>query len=43
MGDEIFHGKMGMNDPWDFQIVANEGSDAQENALFYLSKKIFDQ
>ena len=36
-------GKHGMISPWSFQIITNEGSDAQENAVFQPSKKIFDK
>ena len=34
---------MGMNDPLGSCILAIEGSDAKENALFSSPKKTFDQ
>ena len=34
---------MGMNKPLDFYVIAIERRDAQENAMFYLQKLIFDQ
>ena len=42
MGDELFRGeKMGMNDPFEFQITAIVGSDAQPNAMVSFSQKDF--
>ena len=43
MRDELFCGQRGMNNPLDFYSVIIEGRDAQKFAIFYSSKKTFEQ